>query len=400
MAHILVAVISFDVAYGGGGARVATDVSEELSRLGHKISVICYDYAGNLPEHEERGSITIYRYRLASSPTGIVFPQDHLVAASRILSKHGLSNPPDVIHGYSPFQFVAALNTFPSVTRSLYTILSPMSLELDIGWRKQGLRGQIKRVLGMRKIRALETECYRRAAVLTAHSNYTVSLIRSSSGPTVAQRINVVPGWTDLERFQILDDCVREKIRRDLHWPVDQPVFFALRRLEPRMGLENLLLAVADLKAEGLQFHVAIGGRGSLLPKLESLCRDLHLAETVSFLGFVPEHLLPQAYAASEATVVPTSALECFGLIVLESLACGRPALVTPVGSLPELVERFEPRWIAAGAGHEEIGALMREFLSGKLASHSPEQMRAFVEANYDPGRIALQYERLLLNPA
>ena len=42
--------------------------------------------------------------------------------------------------------------------------------------------------------------------------------------------------------------------------------------------------------------------------------------------------------ARADLTVVPSVALEGFGLIVAESLAAGTPCLVTPVGGLPDAV--------------------------------------------------------------
>jgi glycosyltransferase involved in cell wall biosynthesis len=47
----------------------------------------------------------------------------------------------------------------------------------------------------------------------------------------------------------------------------------------------------------------------------------------VTFLGRVEDRLLPLAYAACDAFVLPTRALECFGLIALEALSAGRPVL-------------------------------------------------------------------------
>ncbi len=60
-------------------------------------------------------------------------------------------------------------------------------------------------------------------------------------------------------------------------------------------------------------------------------------------------------YGAADAFVLPTSELECFGLPVLESLACGRPVLAAPVGAIPELLRPFEPAWLADGSSPEAI---------------------------------------------
>ena len=60
------------------------------------------------------------------------------------------------------------------------------------------------------------------------------------------------------------------------------------------------------------------------------------------FLGKVDEETLVRCYRAADVSVVPTLALEGFGLVVLESLACGTPAIVSDSGGLPEAVANLD----------------------------------------------------------
>ena len=383
MAHILMASISFDLDSGGGPTRIVADVCRSLQGNGHDVSVICCNVDGKRPPFELRDGINIYRYTLPNRPLNLTLAHDHIEAARRLLSTK-MVDPPDVIHGHAPFQFLAAVDVFPMTPSRVYTIHSPAVKEMEIVWGKQGRRGALKRLLGLPRIRAIEVECFRRATAVTALSRYTIELIESLYGAEMARRIVKIPGWTDLGSFQILSAEAVAEARKKLGWPLDKPVFFVLRRLEARMGLENLLLAVAELKAQGYDFAVAIGGKGSLAERLHSLCAELRLTDTVSFMGFVPDSILPKAYGACDASIVPTLALECFGIIVLESLACGRPALVTPVGALPESVAGIEPRWIANGADAPALAVLLRSFLDKAIPNHSPETMRSFVATHFN----------------
>ncbi len=56
------------------------------------------------------------------------------------------------------------------------------------------------------------------------------------------------------------------------------------------------------------------------------------MVEHVRLLGFVSDADLPLAYRAADLSIVPSQALEEFGVITLESLAAGMPVLVTLVG--------------------------------------------------------------------
>ena len=81
-----------------------------------------------------------------------------------------------------------------------------------------------------------------------------------------------------------------------------------------------------------------ITGTGALATALRARAQELRLGESVRFTGHVPSNDLPEMYGAADLSIVPSNAWEGFGLSVLESLACGTPALVTPVGGLPEAV--------------------------------------------------------------
>ena len=92
---------------------------------------------------------------------------------------------------------------------------------------------------------------------------------------------------------------------------------------------------------------------------------------------------MPLVYAACDAFVLPTSDLECFGLIALEALSAGRPVLATPVGAIPEIVRKFEPAWLARSAATEGIADLLRQYLTGKLPQHAPKQLHELVGRDY-----------------
>jgi glycosyltransferase involved in cell wall biosynthesis len=92
-----------------------------------------------------------------------------------------------------------------------------------------------------------------------------------------------------------------------------------------------------------------VAGEGVEREAIAGRIDALGLHGTVRLLGRVGETELPLAYRAADLTVVPSVALEGFGLIVPESLAAGTPVLVTPVGGLPETVEGLSDALVLAG---------------------------------------------------
>ena len=109
------------------------------------------------------------------------------------------------------------------------------------------------------------------------------------------------------------------------------------------MGLDTLIRALTFLRHSIPEFLLAIGGTGSRREELEELAQSLGLRDHVRFLGYLPDSDLPSYYQASDLFVLPTRELEGFGLIAVESLACGTPVLGTPVGAIPEILRPLDP---------------------------------------------------------
>src|SRR5205807_5699025 len=132
-------------------------------------------------------------------------------------------------------------------------------------------------------------------------------------------------------------------------------VVAAVRRLVPRMGLDVLLDAWQALGSPGV---LAIGGDGPLRPELEA-----RGDESVRFLGRLSDDDLVALYSAADVTVVPSLALEGFGLVVLESLACGTPVVVSDAGGLPEAVAGLDASLVVPAGDAGVLAARLRGLL-------------------------------------
>jgi glycosyltransferase involved in cell wall biosynthesis len=161
-------------------------------------------------------------------------------------------------------------------------------------------------------------------------------------------------------------------------------VLLTVRRLVPRMGLDNLLEAVALLKPRLPQLRLLIGGVGGLRDRLEALSAAKGLRETVKFLGAISEADLSAYYQAADLFVLPTLALEGFGLATLEALACGTPVVGTPAGATPEILAPLEPRLVAADVSARAIAEAVRGAIEGQLTAEVMRQRcREYIERGY-----------------
>ena len=382
----------------GGSFKLATEFAESLAARGRRVHYLCCETRDGadgtrrgpkVTRAEERG-VTVWRYRApaAGGPAGLWGHLRGAAAAAR--AAVGEVGPPDCLNGHTPLQFAGAARGLRGAAgrggrpvRGVYTVHSPFADEFAAE-----CRGPFSPAVRMAA--AVEGRNLRRADAVTGDSAYTLGRLRElyPRVPTLAAPPDgagsVCPGWIETNRFRPAGDRAALRARLGEPWAGPgggdgAPIFFTLRRLHRRMGLDLLIDAAADLTARGAAFRLLIGGGGPLRGELEARVAGLGLGDRVRFLGFVPDAALPDHYAAADCFVLPTRALECFGLIILESYAAGVPVVATPVAAIPELVRLAGPDWLADAATAPALADRMGAFLDGRLAA-TPAALRAVAE--------------------
>ena len=186
-------------------------------------------------------------------------------------------------------------------------------------------------------------------------------------------KVSVVPGGIDLQVFR---PTGREQARKELMLSANEPIVLYVGRMEPLKGLDILIRALS-LLPESRTHCLVVGGNATddgEMAQLRILAQELSIAPRMSFLGPVEHENLPRYYAAADVTAVP-SRYESFGLVALESLACGTPVVASEGGGLPTIVEHgvngllvsdFDPARFS-----DSLGLLLRD--EGLRASMSKE---------------------------
>jgi len=169
------------------------------------------------------------------------------------------------------------------------------------------------------------------------------------------QKVTVIPCGVNLELFRPLD---KEQARKELSLE-HQKVLLFVGRIEPLKGLEQLLRALTQFAGgEETPSLIVVGGdeysRGQV-QVLKKMAGELHVGDKVSFMGQVDQEQLPLFYSAADVCVIP-SYYESFGMVALESLACGTPVVATDVGAMKDII------------GHDGVGRVVADNTPHRLA--------------------------------
>jgi D-inositol-3-phosphate glycosyltransferase len=158
------------------------------------------------------------------------------------------------------------------------------------------------------------------------------------------EAISIIPCGVNLDLFRPIH---KETARSHLGLNGERIIVF-VGRIIPLKGIDSMLKALTYLEGkQGIKF-VVIGGDDhsqAEMQRLKNLSRTLRIDESVIFLGSVKQETLPFFYSAADLCVVP-SYYESFGLVVLESLACGTPVVATKVGCAESVIRYGETGYV------------------------------------------------------
>lgn len=335
----------------GGAERVLREQALGLKARGHTVRVLTrMPVTAGMPQIEVEGA-TEYRYEVIGSSTVSFFLSSVRNARrARVTLERGWL--PDVVAVHQALPGLAYLG-WAQRAPLVYVCLSLAHEEFEtrdrvpadamgkIWHRAQSLiRRWTERVLIRRAQRVVVLSEFMRRRLVDCHR-------------VNAERIRLVPGAVDAEVFAPCTD--RRPIRASLGLAEEEFVLFTVRNLQPRMGLDALVHAMARLKREIPRIRLLIGGSGPLRASLESQVMRLGLDGCIRLVGFVPEDRLPDYYRAADLFVLPTAQLEGFGLVTVEALACGTPVFATPVGATEEILGNLDRSLLAEGTDADAL---------------------------------------------
>lgn len=162
--------------------------------------------------------------------------------------------------------------------------------------------------------------------------------------------------------------------------------FLAIGRLIALKNFDLLIKAAAQLKARGKDFEVLIIGEGEEREKLSTLIKESEVDDRVKMLGLLDRKEIIKRMEHGDCMVLPSS-FETFGLVLIEGMAAGLPAIATKAGG-PEFIVN-ETNGILVNP--EDVDALAEAM--AEMIDHSDrfdsEKIASETIKKYSPANIA-----------
>ncbi len=140
----------------------------------------------------------------------------------------------------------------------------------------------------------------------------------------------VIPNGIDPKFFYPIKNA-----KQKIGYEDDKPLLFFSGRLAPEKGILKMLKAAKMLIRKGVDFNLHIAGSGPISSVAKLYSKRF---KQVNFLGRIPFKEIGIHYSAADLTLFPSTYDEAFGLVIIESMACGTPVIGFNVGAIPELI--------------------------------------------------------------
>lgn len=225
------------------------------------------------------------------------------------------------------------------------------------------------------------------------------------------EKIKIIPPGVDCSHFYPIP---ADEAKAAIGIPTDSQMILFVGRIEPLKGVDTLIRAIAlmreDCHMSLCSYYLAIiGGDPNDIPektdsemkRLKNLCSELGLDEMVVFLGKRDQTTLPYYYSAAEMLVMP-SFYESFGMVALESMACGTPVVASHTGGLAHLVQNGINGFTVPGGDVKGLAKRLNQLivdpeLRSRIGQQAAEYAKTYSWENITE-RIKLQYNSTLEN--
>lgn len=313
-------VIQFFSSNHGGSAVVPYELSKNLQKRGHEVTVLTTDFQLNNDFIDSLEGVEVIPFHCQLNIGGLLVSPSINKYLNENIAKF------DIIHMHN---FRTYQNIIVYKYAKKYNI--PCILQAH---------GSVSRIVEKKSLKYIyDVSCGNRllksVSNVIAVSNVEVNQYLQMNVPL--EKVVIIPNGIDIGSFSNLPK--KGSFRAKYHINQKHMILY-LGRLHERKGIDFLIRSFAELLTEMDNVILVLAGPDDgHLNKAKSIVEELSLDDKVKFTGFISSAEKLEAYMDADVLVYP-SVLEIFGLVPFESITCGTPVVVTDDCGCGEFIKK------------------------------------------------------------
>jgi len=380
----------------GGADKYFLDLGQALTNAGEEVAFFAMQHPKNLATPWSKYFVS----RVSFNEPGLI---DKLKTPGRVLYSRETKNKftklikdfqPDIIHIHNIYHHlspslldVAAKFKVPVIMHLHdYKLICPNHALFTKG-------SYCERCLGGKYYHCLTNKCIKNSwpasalAMIEMYWHHNILKIYERRiakfiAPSQFMRDTVIRFGQEANKIiTIYNPLPSETPQADEYLPSNNDRYFLyFGRLSEEKGISTLIEAAA---LSGCR--VKIAGDGPEKLKLQALAKSLKAP--IEFLGFQSGQKLNTLVSQSTAIIIPSIWVENMPLSLLEALAIGKPAIVSEMGGLPEMIKEGQNGWLFKSGEASELAQKMKIAESLKTSDYqkmSEAAQRGVAALNYE----------------
>lgn len=203
------------------------------------------------------------------------------------------------------------------------------------------------------------------------------------------KHIETVHNFVDEREYHQHDSA---KLKEELGIEAHEKVLIHVSNFRKVKRVEDVVSTFAKVQ-NSIGAKLLLVGDGPEMSRIHQQVKDLHIEQEVLFLG--KRDNLSELYSMSDVKLL-MSEKEAFGLVLLEAMACGVPAIGTQIGGIPEIIEPGENGFLVElGDIDSAADAAIRILTDPKLHEKMSATALKTATNRFSSEKILAEYETL-----
>ncbi len=362
--------------YPGGAGNTAFRFARGQAERGHHVEVFTAPAPGEAPDP---GAAIVHR-----------IPPRFAIGNAPLIPSLASIEGFDVVHLHYPFIFGSELTLAARLRRRArrQALLVHYKNRLVGNGRRGALFEAYEHSVAPALIAAADRVC-----VLSADHARSVSYLRRT-GEHAPEKLIEMPNGVDAGAFSPGPDASRIRERLGIAPEALVAAFVATLDLAhhfKRLDVAIDALAIAAKRSPEADPQIVVAGGGELIDGFRERARSRGVGDRVHFLGSVAHAGLPDVLRASDLFLLTTEPPESFGIVLIEAMACGLPAIATDYPGVRAVVTHGQTGLLARQGDPESVAAAIE-----RLSAAGPESRASMGAAGREKAERTWNWESLL----